>query len=574
MAKRRPGPPSRRQRVQRPAGGRGEPEEFLTEVAERVASGDPLEFLGYVSTLLAGLDQRRHPLEPEPKQVQVTLPRLLNSFAEADLPETTALLAAFAELAPDELNRARARRALASRSDPLPNWLARLGETSVYRAVQSSHVLGDGDNVMLGVTLPGYELSMVIYIDHNLGTVVKDAFPVPEPIDELLADYRAIADDPDTSYDDLSLADARARADAAIELGTIMFPPFETDTWPGSRPLARWLLRTMPEGGTGYVHPEWNDAARKRLMKQFLGSDHGAAFTDDDQDFLLEQIVWFGTVYGTCDPLQVSPVVVELLLADRIPRKIVADPACLAKVPDLLRAYIRFCHAERGIRPSLTEETLAAVDAWEPEYQQIIGSPRPQGTNALLAAMGVPWEPESGGKSLLDRLAADVGGHDVLGTLDDTPLPDEEFRWDGVPDQLRDRVEAVLAACDRCSDELLGAEYKTACRRLLARAVPGMAKPLAGRGTPEGIAVGVLWVIGSGNERFGRYPGQLHIKDMATFLGVNQSAAAQRGAEVMRAAGIRQDRTYGWCHLGTPDLVVSARRRRIIELRDTHRDAP
>jgi hypothetical protein len=65
------------------------------------------------------------------------------------LPETTALLAAIAELGPDELTRARARRARPARPHPLPDWLAGLDDTSVYRAVESSHVLGDGDYMLL-----------------------------------------------------------------------------------------------------------------------------------------------------------------------------------------------------------------------------------------------------------------------------------------------------------------------------------------------------------------------------------------------------------------------------------------
>ena len=39
-------------------------------------------------------------------------------------------------------------------------------------------MLGDGDSLLLGARLPGYELTAVIYIDHNLGTIVKDAFTV------------------------------------------------------------------------------------------------------------------------------------------------------------------------------------------------------------------------------------------------------------------------------------------------------------------------------------------------------------------------------------------------------------
>ena len=79
----------------------------------------------------------------------------------------------------------------------------------------------------------------------------------------------------------------------------------------------------------------------------------------------------------------------EILLADWIPRKIVAGPGYLIKAPALLRAFIRFCYAERGIRPALTEQTLAAVGKYEPDYQRVIRSPRPQGPMALLAAMGV-----------------------------------------------------------------------------------------------------------------------------------------------------------------------------------------
>jgi hypothetical protein len=54
----------------------------------------------------------------------------------------------------------------------------------------------------------------------------------------------------------------------------------------------------------------------------------------------------------------------------------------------VLRAFIRFCHRERGIRAELTTQTLAAVDEYEPGYQKLIRSPRPQGPAALLAAMG------------------------------------------------------------------------------------------------------------------------------------------------------------------------------------------
>jgi Domain of unknown function (DUF6398) len=550
------------------------PGDLLADVSYRLATGEPVDLLAYVSTLLAAVDPRgESPFERERANgpEHATLPTLLESFAEVVLPETTALLATLAELGPDELTRARARRALAARSHQLPGWLARLGETSVYKAVESTHVLGDGDSVLLGARLPGHELTAVIYIDHNLGTVVKDAFPAPGPITEVVARMREAADDPDVRFGDISRADARTRVAEAIEVGAIMFPPLESETWPASRPLTEWLIRLLPEGGVGYIRPTWNEARKNKLAKRFFGSEFGKPLNDDDHRDLLDQFLWFGSDYGPGDPLRWSPVAVEILLADWIPRKIAASPEYLSAAPALLRAFIRFCHAERKIRPTLTDETLAAVDEQEPEYQRVIHSPRPQGPMALLAAMDMlPWEdgPSGAGQYLLDALAEEVGGQDALDSLDATPLPDEEFGWDQVPADVRRRVGEVLAACDRCCDDLLGAEYRTACRRLLARAAPGLSGMLRKTAKPEVIAAAVCWAIGKGNQRLGQGTGELRVKDLMSYFSLSQSSVSERGYQIMNAAGIKPASTYPAVHLRSPSLLVSARRRRIIELRD------
>lgn len=358
-------------RQARPAGtDRHSPAGLMADVRQRLASDEPLDFLAYVSTLVAAVDPRgKNPFERERAggPEGAALPQLVESFAQVVLPETTALLAAIAQLGTDELTRTRARLALATRPHPLPDWLARLGEASVYRAVESTHVLGDGDSVLLGSRLLGHEVTTVIYIDHNLGTVVKDAFPAPGQIGEVTGRMREAADDPDMTFRDIGLADARARVAEAIEVGAIMFPPFETETWPASRPLTEWLLRLLPEGGTGYVRPAWSGAAKTKLVKRFFASEFGKPLDDADHRDLLDQFLWFGSDYGPGDPLRWSPVAVEILLADWIPRKIVASPEYLSEAPALLRAFIRFCHAERKIRRALTDQTLAAVDEHEPE---------------------------------------------------------------------------------------------------------------------------------------------------------------------------------------------------------------
>src|SRR3954451_9560177 len=199
---------------------------------------------------------------------------------------------------------------------------------------------------------------------------------------------RTTADDPDTTLTALQPADARARITGAVELAAITFPPLETDTWPACRPLVEWAVGLLPPGGTGYVQPEWTEDDKQALTERFFASPFGAGLDDADRRGLLDSLLWFGTDYGPGDPLRWSPVAAEILLADWIPRKIVADVRYLAQAPELLRAFIRFSHAERGIRPGLTAETLAAVDELEPHYQATIRTPRPQAPAALLAAFG------------------------------------------------------------------------------------------------------------------------------------------------------------------------------------------
>ena len=156
--------------------------DLLADVRRALADPNPLSLLTYVSTLLCVTDPRRdHP------------------FARHDAPDPEALtreglVQTFLDLRiADRCAPGRDRRDGGWRDDVLvaetTNWQATEGRTSMactavgdvnLSGVQMSHVLSDGDNIMLGVRLPGgRELACLVYIDHNLGTLVKDAFVKP-----------------------------------------------------------------------------------------------------------------------------------------------------------------------------------------------------------------------------------------------------------------------------------------------------------------------------------------------------------------------------------------------------------
>ena len=115
-------------------------------------------------------------------------------------------------------------------------------------------MLGDGDDYLFGVTLQsGHSLSALVYVDHNLGTVVKDAFVVPEPLEDLALKVGTTIEDPDQSLTRIDPATARAVMQTAIDHGSRLYPPLQSDSWPMCRPLVEWMLRQLPSGG---VAPE------------------------------------------------------------------------------------------------------------------------------------------------------------------------------------------------------------------------------------------------------------------------------------------------------------------------------
>ena len=143
------------------------------------------------------------------------------------------------------------------------------------------------------------------------------------------------------------------------------------------------------------------------------------------------------------------------------------------------------------------------IDDWEPDYQEIIRTPRPQGPHALIAAMGMPAQNSMASTAafMLSQLARAVGGRDALAALDDVPLPDEPFDWDGIDAHVAARVGEVLALTDGCRDVMFDVEHRTACRRVLARIARNAPHVLA-RGRADTAAAAICWSVARANESF------------------------------------------------------------------------
>jgi hypothetical protein len=557
----------------------------MVGLRQALRSKEPLDLLAMVSGLLEVTDQRRaDPLGLD--EQRLSLGNLVDSFVDTPYAETTAALMAICALVPDELMQQRISRVLENRRHPMPDWLARISGSQADPDVWFlTHVLGDGDDYLLGVTLPsGHSLSALVYVDHNLGTVVKDAFIVPEPVEDLALKVGTTMRDPDQSLTRIDRAAARSAIEAAIDTGSRMYPPLTSDTWPMCRPLVEWMLRQLPSGAPAPERRAWSAEETAAIATDFFGSRFGAGLDRTDERSLLDSLLWFGTDYSTGDPLQWSPVTVEMLLVDWFPRKVVAEPAYLAKLPDLVRAFIGYCHHRQGIRRSLTTETLAAVDRWAPEYERLIRSARPQGPAALLAQLFGADHPDeidfdesifgqsgfdeiSFAEIVLDGLDHAVGGRTQLMNLDEEPLPDEPFDWFAIPDDARPLVQETLDLCDRCADDLLDVEHRTAMRRFLSRAAVADPAIFRRKASPARAAAAVAWVICRANNSAGTYASGLNVGDLLASFGVKGSIS-QRAEPLLRANGVDRRWLYEGMSLGTPDLLTSERRAEIIATRD------
>ncbi len=545
-------------------------QQLFQSLRAALRSGEPLDLLAIVSGFLEVTDPRsRDPFAPD--EQRAGLADLVESFAGTPYAETTAALTAIKALATDEVLAARIGRELEDRRHPLPDWLTGLRQAQLDPNVWlMTHVLGDGDDYLLGVTLPsGEALSALVYVDHNMGTVVKDAFVVPEPLEDLAIKMGTLIDDADQSLTRTDPATARAVIEAAIDSGSRLHPPLTSDSWPMCRPLVEWMLRLMPAGGMAPDRKEWSQEETAAVAAEFFASPFGAALDDDDRRSLLESVLWFCTGYATGDPWRWSPVTVEMLLADWFPRKVIAEPAYLVELPDLVRAYIRYCHQRNGIREDLTAETLAAVDHYEPEYLELIRSDRQQAmaglAEALLEAERVEHLTDE--EIHLDYIANEVGGVETLMRLDAEPLADEEFDWSGIPEEVRPTVQAILEGCDACADAILDTEHRTAMRRFLRKAARNDAGLFRRKGSPVRGAAAVAWVIATANRTIGSYRSPMTGKDLLAHFGITGSVS-DRAQSLIRAAGVDVRLTYGSLRVGDPALLVARRRRELVEERD------
>jgi hypothetical protein len=208
-----------------------------------------------------------------------------------------------------------------------------------------------------------------VLIDNNLGGMAKDVLLADsiEGVSEVMRSH------PDKRgalmLERLEPGVAAGRIHAAIDLTDMTLDPPVAEDYARLRALA--LIRA--DEAPSYVPvPEGRDelprAERDRLRDEFLASPEGEAFAPDgDEAWAIVLAIDFCADYVDGRPLRWSPVVVELFMADWIPRKVLADQGLFDRLPVALDAWVRFAGRKAGTPEWAVEETRKAIPRWRGE---------------------------------------------------------------------------------------------------------------------------------------------------------------------------------------------------------------
>jgi hypothetical protein len=269
-----------------------------------------------------------------------------------------------------ERARAAADR-VAARGVREPVWAGGVGAgRPVAAALQYEEAFDDGASVIVEFDGYGEEPhTLGVYIDHNLGGLVKDVF-LAGPMSDVRAKLSVRAPNGvQLAVRDLELAEARARIVAALDvLDDTYDPPVDEDVT-RLRALIEARVDLLPAGlQLGDEYEEIPQADRDRMREAFLASPPGKRWAGDEHAAdVVATAIDFGADYNYGGPLRWSPVVVEIFMTRWIARKVIREPAFFERVPDVLVDWVAHAGGLRDVPPAALNEAIEAVAAYRDE---------------------------------------------------------------------------------------------------------------------------------------------------------------------------------------------------------------
>jgi hypothetical protein len=251
--------------------------------------------------------------------------------------------------------------------DALPAWAAEIGEGAIIdAAVMREDVFDDARTVFLQARHPnGATHAVGVLIDNNLGGMAKDIL-LADSIDLV---KEVVREHPpphgEVKFERIDPGVAAGRIHAAIELTDMTWDPPVSEDYADLRALALTRADEAPGQVVPAERSEIPSAARDALREEFLNSLEGAGFAPGSEEaYVVSLAIDFGSDYVDGRPLRWSPTVVELFMADWIPRKVLGDAELFAALPTALDAWVQFAGRKSNVPEWAIAATRDAIPDW------------------------------------------------------------------------------------------------------------------------------------------------------------------------------------------------------------------
>lgn len=343
---------------------------FLAAIKKEITGlaglADPLEAEMVASGVLS-MWHGDNPLERDARRdLGRAVIRRLSAGRDADHLAFLVALAATASPPLDVEAREAAER-LREAKVPEPIWARAISRPALVDAWISTDELEDQSLLVATFVYerrPPHAVTAIL--DYNFHGLIRDCAVAADPA-KIRQGWTEASRMPVRPLDEQALADALAHG---IELYDMYLEPPVTEEGHQLMPLLRSRLRLLPEPRP-IEEPEVPDEARAEVVDDFVASPEAAGLPEVGGGPATELARWlvdFACDYGAGDPLRWSPIAVEIVLADWLPRKAILEPAEVEVLPEVVRRFVRYAARRKGLADDVIAETLEAVDRFAPDF--------------------------------------------------------------------------------------------------------------------------------------------------------------------------------------------------------------
>jgi hypothetical protein len=166
--------------------------QMIVDARAALTEDSPFRLMCQASALIDLMRRRQDIALIDPELSNVSEGDVFETFVTSGIRETAALAMAVAVMHPDLFVAARIRNALKDLDIPnAPWWLKSMDHITVTEALVQADPFGDGEIVVMswvwpsGVMTGASPATAMVHVEHTLGTVVKTAMVVPEPLADL-----------------------------------------------------------------------------------------------------------------------------------------------------------------------------------------------------------------------------------------------------------------------------------------------------------------------------------------------------------------------------------------------------